>query len=403
MKRALTFAAALLSSVAILGKTNAAEIKTDYPMLKNMYSTPIFSKGEGKSKYFRIPAIVTAMNGDLVATIDARYNSRGDMQGNQKIQIAVKRSSDNGKTWSDIEFVTKFPKGEVGSDPSMIVDRMTGEIFCFYNYLDHNDEFNIKQKKAKKARAVDYRHYVQSSKDHGKTWSKPRDIRDQIMPDHVAKDAFVFISSGRGIQTKSGDLLHTVVHVGKGTYLFGSKDHGKTWGAFKTTTAMAKPANECKVIELSDGRWSINARNNGSGFRYVHYSDDKGKTWTGSKDTNLPDPSCNGEPIVYTLKSDGYAKNRLLFVNACSQKGRKNLVLSLSYDDGKTWTHRKCITKGPAAYSAITILKNGDIGIFYEDNPAGKMIFVRTTLKDLTDGKDRLKRRFSLRPPKKRK
>lgn len=369
----------------------AEPVKTDYPMIKNAFSKVLFAAGEGKSKNFRIPAIVTAMNGDLVAMIDARYGG-SDMQYNKKVQIAFKRSSDNGNTWTDLELLTNFPKGEVDSDPSLMVDKTTGEIFCFYNYLDHNSEYN-KAQKAK--RNVDYRHYVQSSKDHGKTWSEPKDIREQIMPEHVKKNDFVFITSGRGIQTKSGALLHTIVHVGKGTYLFGSKDHGKTWGAFKHTTP-ARPANECKVLELSDGRWSINARNNGSGFRYVHHSSDQGKTWTGAKDTNLPDPSCNAEPIVYTLKSDGYAKNRLLFVNACSKKGRKNLVLSLSYDDGKTWTHRKCLKKDAAAYSSITICKNGDIGIFYEDNPAKEMIFVRVTLKDLTDGKDKLSKPFSL-------
>lgn len=382
----------IIPIVAMFSSAMAQDVKTDYPMIKGAFNKVIFSANEGGSKNFRIPAIATAMNGDLVATIDARYGG-GDMQYNKKVQIAFKRSADNGKTWTDMELMTTFPKGEVGSDPSLIVNKKTGKIFCFYNYLDHNSEFN---KKAPGKRAVDYRHYVQSSKDHGKTWSKPRDIREEIMPDHVQARDFVFISSGRGIQRENGDLLHTITHVGKGGYLFGSKDGGKTWGAYKEK-AIYTPANENKVVELSDGALMINARNNGGKFRYVHRSTDQGASWTGAKDLNLPDPSCNAEPLVYTRKKDGYAKDRLLFVNACSLKGRKNLVLSISYDDGKTWKHRKCLKKGSAAYSSMTICKNGDIGIFYEDNKAKEMIFVRTTLKALTDGEDKLSIPFDLK------
>lgn len=155
---------------------------------------------------------------------------------------------------------------------------------------------------------------------------------------------------------------------------------------------MFSPANENKVIELSDGSWMINARDRGA--RYIHRSNNKGRSWTGEKDMNLPDPGCNAEAVIYTLKSDGYAKNRLLFVNAHSTKGRKNLVLSLSYDDGKSWTHKKCIEKGASGYSAITICKNGDIGIFFENGK--NMTFVRVKLEDLTDNEDKLKKPFKL-------
>ncbi|NBU86299.1 MAG: exo-alpha-sialidase, partial [Verrucomicrobia bacterium] len=186
---------------------------------------------------------------------------------------------------------------------------------------------------------------LQTSDDHGKTWSQPRDIRDEILQDHLTRRDFVFVTSGRGMQTRSGLIIHTVVHVGKAGYLFGSSDQGKTWGALKKASPFS-PANESKFVELSDGTWMINARVNGSGYRYVHRSTDQGKTWISKKETNLPDPGCNAELLVYTSKKDGYAKDRLLFVNSHSQKGRKNLVLSISYDNGNTWAFKKCIEKG---------------------------------------------------------
>ena len=86
---------------------------------------------------------------------------------------------------------------------------------------------------------------------------------------------------------------------------------------------------------------------------------------------------------------DGYKKNRLLFVNASSVKGRKNLTLRISYDEGKTWSKGKVIDSGPSAYSDITICKDGTIGILYE--PGYKEVrFTRVSLEDLTDGEDSL-------------
>lgn len=51
------------------------------------------------SKYYRIPAITRASDGTLVALSDARKNHIHDVSNN--IDIVSRRSSDNGKTWSD--------------------------------------------------------------------------------------------------------------------------------------------------------------------------------------------------------------------------------------------------------------------------------------------------------------
>jgi sialidase-1 len=367
-----------------------AEESFEFPMISEVLRKVIFPQGDGGSKYFRIPATITAKNGDLLAVIDARRNTTRDLQHTRNIDIAFKRSSDNGQTWSDIDFITNFPDGEVGSDASLVVERETGKILCFYNYLDHDTKFN---KSRPSKTAVNYRYFLQTSDDHGKNWSQPRDIRDEILEDHLTRRDFVFVTSGRGMQTRSGLIIHTVVHVGKAGYLFGSSDQGKTWGALKKASPFS-PANESKFVELSDGTWMINARVNGSGYRYVHRSTDQGKSWISKKETNLPDPGCNAELLVYTSKKDGYAKDRLLFVNSHSQKGRKNLVLSISYDNGNTWAFKKCIEKGAAGYSAITACKNGDIGIFFENGT--KMTFVRVTLTDLTDGKDKLSKPYQM-------
>ena len=80
------------------------------------------------------------------------------------------------------------------------------------------------------------------------------------------------------------------------------------------------------------------------------------------------------------------------------EKGRMNLTIRVSYDEGQTWTEGKTIYGGGTAYSSLTILKNGDIGVFFEKDDYKENTFVSFSLKWLTDGKDKFKK-----PCKKRK
>ena len=161
---------------------------------------------------YRIPAIVTAPNGDLVVAIDERVPSCQDLRGSRDINIVIRRSPDRGLTWTEIERIVDFPEGRSASDPSMIVDRVSGEIFIFYNYMDLEREKDI------------YYLHVMKSGDNGKSWSEPTDITSQITKPEWHKD-FKFITSGRGIQTSTGKLLHCMVNLDHGMHLFASDDH----------------------------------------------------------------------------------------------------------------------------------------------------------------------------------
>lgn len=326
---------------------------------------------------YRIPAIVTASNGDLIAAIDERVPNCGDLKWSRDINIIIRRSSDNGKTWTPIETVIDFPFGQSASDPSMIVDKVTKEIFLFYNYMDLDKGLNV------------YYFHVMKSSDNGKTWSEPEDITSQIARPEWHND-FKFITSGRGIQTNTGKLLHCMVNLDSGMRLFGSDDHGKTWFFIDTPIS---PANESKVVELADGSWMVNARaNDKKGMRYVHTSSDEGKTWQTKAEPQLIDPGCNASIIRYTLIDNGYKKNRLLFANANSKEGRVNMTVKISYDEGETWSKGKTIYEGKSAYSSLTILENGDIGLFFEQDDYKKNPFVSFSLNWLTDGKDSYKK-----------
>lgn len=323
---------------------------------------------------YRIPALVTAPNGDLIAAIDERVPSCGDLKWSRNINILMRRSTDHGDNWSEAETIVDFPDGKSASDPSMIVDELTGEIFLFYNFMDHDDQKGI------------YDHHVIRSKDNGKSWSEAMDITEQICKPEWHGD-FKFITSGRGIQTYDGRLLHCLVNLDHGMHVFGSDDHGKSWYVIDTPIV---PGDESKIVELYDGSLMVNSRLNNPGYRQIHTSEDRGNTWQSIADTNLKDPGCNASIIRYTSKSQGADRNRLLFSNARDNGERKNMTVSISYDEGKTWKYSKTIYPGPAAYSSLTILENGDIGLFFEKDDYRENVFVSFSLEWLTDGMDSL-------------
>lgn len=330
------------------------------------------SMKEGVSCY-RIPAIVTAPNGDLIAAIDERVPSCGDLKWSKDINIVIRRSKDNGDSWSEIETIIDYPIGKSASDPSLIVDKITKEIFLFFNYMDLDKELD-----------VFYLRYIKSD-DNGGTWSEPIDITSQIAKPEWHKD-FKFITSGRGIQTRSGKLVHTLVNLKHGLHVFESDNHGKSWNLIETPIL---PANESKIIELVDGTWMINSRINDGRFRFIHTSKNEGATWESKADSTLIDPRCNASIIRYTSIKDGSDKNRLLFSNANDRDNRNNMTVKISYDEGKTWSKGKTIYIGGSAYSSLSILENGEIGLFFEKDDYKENAFVKFTLEWLTDGKDK--------------
>jgi len=180
-----------------------------------------------------------------------------------------------------------------------------------------------------------------------------------------------------------------LVNLKNDLHLFGSDDHGKTWFLLDTPI---KEGNESKVIELIDGSWMINSRINEGGIRYSHLSTDEGMTWKTKPERTLTDPGCNASIIRYTSVEDGYKKNRLLFSNANNNENRKNMTIKLSYDEGKTWTKGKTIYSGSSAYSSLTVLKNGEIGLFFEKDDHKENVFVKMSLDWLTDGEDSFKK-----------
>lgn len=360
MKHYIAFVC-LLFSLGLSGQ-DSQTVVSDYDFV------PLFTSGEDNVACYRIPAIITALDGSLIAMADQRVPNCGDLRSCDDINIVMRKSKDHGKTWTPITMVIDHPKGESASDPSMILDRSDGSIYLFYNYMDLNKEKNI------------YYLRVMKSTDHGETWSDPIDITSQITKSEWHSD-FQFITSGRGVCTSDGVLLHTLVNLQRGLFVFGSEDGGKSWKLYDTPLS---PGDESKIIELANGDWMVNSRVNNAGHRQIHTSSDRGITWESRADSSLVDPGCNAGIITYNSESEE-GLEFLIFSNANDPKSRQNLTLKVSTDDGKTWSTGRTIYKGKSAYSDITILEDGSLGVVFEKDGYAEITFAKISMAHLIE------------------
>jgi len=331
----------------------------------------------------RIPALTEAPNGWILAAWDGRPTNCADAP--QHNSIIQRVSKDGGKSWEQPTTIAAgafdAPGGKIGySDPSYVVDRVTGKIFAFF--LKSYDQglmgsvVGVDPTDRNVLHAV-----VAESADNGQTWTAPRDITADITPD-VAKWRSRFAASGEGIQLRygahKGRLLqqYTMVRASDGAFqavTVYSDDHGATW---QSGQAVGTGMDENKVVELSDGTVMLNSRRSDAvGGRKVALSRDGGQTYGDvTVDEALVDPRNNASIIrAFPDAPEGSAAAKiLLFSNANSASSRVNGTIRLSYDDGKSWPVSKVFAAGSTSYSTLTPLsKPGTYGLLYEgDGPS---------------------------------
>lgn len=352
----------------------------------------LFHSGQKGYKSYRIPSIITTTKGTLIAFCEARKKP-GDA-GN--IDLVYKRSTDNGRTWSEQKIIWDDEKNTCGN-PCSVVDEQTGTIWLL---MTHNPgdaiESEIIKQKVRDARTV----WVCKSEDDGLTWSKPVEITQ------TTKDTswgWYATGPGIGIQIKCGPYKGRLVipcdhsytnpngHLRGGKYEHGahiiySDDHGKSWHLGGT---IRPKTNECQVVELADGNGTllINMRSYfGRHCRTQAISYDGGMSWTRPKDVpQLVEPVCQASIIRYSWP-DGKNKSCLLFLNPASTTKRHNLAIRASFDEGSTWPYIHTLYKGPSAYSCMTILQDNTIGCLYEAGEKSayeKIVFEKIRLEEI--------------------
>ncbi len=345
----------------------------------------LFESGTEEYAVFRIPAIVTTTGGTVLAFAEGRKNGGSDTGD---IDLVLKRSEDNGKTWSKL-MVVWDDAGNVCGNPAPVVDETTGTIYLLSTWnLGSDHESEIIEQTSKDTRRI----FVMESTDDGKNWSEPEEITRS-----VKQDNWTWYATGpcHGIQLEKGSHKGRLVipcdHIEAGTrkyysHVIYSDDHGETWQLGGTTPQ--DQVNECTVAELQDGRLMLNMRNydRSAKTRKITTSEDGGLTWSSIyADKTLIEPICQASLLRYSFAEPGDT-SRLLFLNPADENERRNMTLRLSVDEGTTWSHLKVFFSGPSAYSDLTRLSNDYIGCLFEagnDNPYQGIVFREVLLDEM--------------------
>ena len=328
---------------------------------------------------YRIPAITTAPNGDLLISYDERPkdNGNGGSDAPNPNHIVQRRSTDGGKTWSAPTYIhqgTETGKKVGYSDPSYVVDHQTGTIFNFH-VKSYDQGWGGSQAGTDPDNRGIIQAEVSTSTDNGWTWTH-RTITADITKDNPWTARFA--ASGQGIQIQHGPHAgrlvqqYTIRTAGGAVQAVSvySDDHGKTWQA---GTPIGTGMDENKVVELSDGSLMLNSRaSDGSGFRKVAHSTDGGQTWSEPvSDQNLPDSVDNAQIIraFPNAAPDDPRAKVLLLSHSPNPKpwSRDRGTISMSCDDGASWTTSKVFHEPFVGYTTIAVQSDGSIGLLSED------------------------------------
>jgi len=227
--------------------------------------------------------------------------------------------------------------------------------------------------------------WVRSSTDHGKTWSDRKQVVYPDEPDETRDGLYwrqAELGPGSGIQlqwqdheSRNGRLIVPAKRAGSKTpdgpvtvepLVYYSDDHGKTWQVGDVTPG--PDANESEVVELTDGRVLLDARQNSGSFRRRHLSTDGGLTWGPDQPDNIPITPVDGSMARYSAKRAAHDRDRILFSGPRGQGGlnRNNIMVWTSYDEAKTFVNPVQLNKDFAAYSVVQRLADGTIGLLVE-------------------------------------
>jgi sialidase-1 len=327
--------------------------------------------------------VVTA-RGSVLAWCEARKRPAGGSDWDD-IRILLRRSTDDGKTWSPPRSIVDVPGPKTKNPVSLRLKGVDREAVTYNNPVliaDRDGTVHM-------LFCLEYmRCFYQRSEDDGLTWNEPAEITRTF--EGFKKDypwAVLATGPDHGIQLRTGRLIVPIwLSTGTGgnahrpsvTATITSDDRGETWRpgeiAVPCTEEWINP-NETVAVELADGRVMLNVRSESRAHRrLVTVSPDGVSRWSTPRfDDALLEPICMGGIVRY----DHGGKSLILFSNpqnldrqdgkAEPGKGRdrKNLSVKASRDEGQTWGINKTIEPGPSMYSDLAVTKAGTILCFY--------------------------------------
>lgn len=404
-----------------------------------------FASGTGGSDNFRIPALVTLSDGTLVAAADARWNQTGDGWG---LDTIVSRSSNYGATWSYTFANYLGDNGNIYHsnstafiDPALAVARddtiyMLVDLYPHGTYIgnveagtgyDTNDRlalrassdsaynyylydgqiFDYKGNVVENYKVDEYFNitgndgvntnlffsdspfqvlstsylYLTKSTDGGKNWSAPMMLNSQVKNE---SDMFYGVGPGGGIVTSTGRIIfpcYTYTTQDGNTSVIYSDDGGETWTRSADMTAQTSEASISEVTVNGQNYLYMFTRHGG-----YFVSSDNGVTWSNQQSVGISyTTSCELSTLTYSKTIDGYPA--ILLSAPTSGRTTGKIFVGLVQDDLRiNWKYTYAVNgSGAYQYSDLAELKDGSIGLLYE-NGSASITYTKIAITDIAPG-----------------
>ena len=383
--------------------------KTAYPELQQ-----IFHKNDGTgSNYYRIPALLTLKSGTVISAADARFGGTHDSPNN--IDIAVARSEDGGKNWSEPELLFHYGDYEdntleipVGTqtrvnqsasfiDPVLLQDEETERVFLISDAMaagygspqavtgsGYKEIQGKKYLKLQKAGETDYNYTVrENGVIYNDTTNQPTEyslnsnfeiLKDNVLQTVKQKSSRFDPTNGSG-QLVTGetdkDVPMNIMYADAvfkalpttWLYMKYSDDDGKTWSDPILLNGMVK-AEDSRVLVTGPGR-GMQIKNGEYKGRLIVpvydtaqsgiiYSDDHGATWNYAKGPSTKKAAMSESQIVEM--PDGTLR---VYARSTGSK----IAEAVSLDGGKTWTEAAYVPgmTQPGWGSQLSVIRYGGL------------------------------------------
>lgn len=380
------------------------------PKFKLLYAPRYenFATSEEYSRYYRIPAITRASDGTLVALSDARKMHIHDVTNS--IDVVSRRSSDNGKTWSD--YVVIFQGSQSGEDCYNWAGYGDAAVASFSNgtvVATAIHGFGLAGSSTDPATDVVWK----VSRDNGKSWSSEYTmdrklfggLRGNISPGNicVANEGYLKGKALVGLRTSTSPnngYTNTSAKYQRIYCLTYDPDKNE-WTRVKISSKdylenTSNQLDEVQFVQVAENQYILSARSNASGNRLFYRlaftsATQATATKISQSGMNLKNP-CNGDLIKYAAKdgtqyilhtvpkdmvygSDNCRTNLSAYYTELSTSGGLDWTRSLNLFDPFDETSGGAAGTGigamdeAAQYSSLSMQEDGTIAVLMEAYP----------------------------------
>ena len=392
------------------------------PNFKMLYAPryKAFATSEEYSMYYRIPAITRASDGTLVALSDARKMHIHDVTNS--IDVVSRRSSDNGKTWSD--YVVIFQGSQSGENCYNWKGYGDAAVASFANgtvMATAIHGFGLSGTRNDPATDVVWK----VSRDNGKSWSSEYTmdqslfggLRGNISPGNicVANEGYLKGKALVGLRTSTSpnynsgsSASHQRIYCltydpdkNEWTRVKISVQVSNWYGGTETNTYdylenTSNYLDEVQFVQVAKDQYILSARSNASGNRLFYRltftsATQATATMISQSGMNLTNP-CNGDLIKYAAKdgtqyilhtvpkdmvygSDNCRTSLSAYYTKLSTSGGLNWTRSLNLFDPFDYTSGGAAKTGigamdeAAQYSSLSMQEDGTIAVLMEAYP----------------------------------